>query len=462
MSSIKFGTDGWRAVIAENFTFSNLRAVAQAVADYLKKNFKHNLSVALGYDARFLSKEFAETVAGVFSANDIKVFLSDQLIPTPLVSFITKTRRLSLGIMITASHNPYRFNGFKIKKATGGAADKAVTDAVERLLFKSKVRTAFKPSLIKTENFRSSYIKFLRSYINLSRCRQMKLKILVDLMHGSGGYFLKEVFKNNKNIQIDYLRDNFNPSFGKISPEPLPKNLQPLIEKMKNSSYDLGVALDGDGDRIACVLPGGRFLSAQVLLPLLALHLAENRRLSGGIVKTVVGSNVIDKVSLSLGRILYETPVGFKYISSLFEKEDVLIGGEEAGGIGFKNYIPERDGNMAAALLIEYMSYKKKTLFALVHSLEKEFGRWYYDKISIPVTKVRKFSLSRIKMPPEILKEKVERVNKIDGLKFITKSSWLMFRASGTEPIVRVYAESKSLIKTKKLLKLGRKIIYAL
>ena len=462
MGSIKFGTDGWRAVIAEDFTFSNLKAVAQAVADYIKKNFKHNSSIALGYDGRFLSKEFAYAAAEVFSANNIKVFLSAELIPTPLVSFITKTRGLSLGVMITASHNPYRFNGFKIKKATGGAADKAVTNEVERLLFRTKVKSVSRPSLLKVENFSPSYIKFIRSYIDLSRCRSMKLKILVDLMHGSGGYFLKEVFKNNKNIQIDYLRDDFNPSFGGTSPEPLPKNLKPLTEKMKGSSYDLGIALDGDGDRIACVLPGGRFLSAQVLLPLLALHLADNRKLSGGIVKTVVGSNLIDKVALSLGRILYETPVGFKYISSLFEKEDILIGGEEAGGIGFKNYIPERDGNVAAALLVEYMSYEKKPLVCLVQDMEKRFGRWYYDKTSIPIARVKHFSLTKIKAPSAILKERVERINRIDGVKFITKSSWLMLRASGTEPIVRVYAEARSLPRTKKLLELGKSIIYAL
>ena len=290
----------------------------------------------------------------------------------------------------------------------------------------------------------------------------MQLKIVVDLMHGAGGYFLKEAFKNNKNIQIDYIRDDFNPSFGGVSPEPLPKNLRPLIEKMKHANYDLGIALDGDGDRIACVLPGGRYISAQLLLPLLAMHMARNRKLSGGIVKTVVGSNIIDKVASELGRILYETPVGFKYISSLFDKEDILVGGEEAGGIGFKNYIPERDGNVAAALLIEYMSYEKKKLAQLVEALEKKFGRWHYDKTSIPVDKVRNFSLSRIKIPSLLEGERVERLNKIDGLKIISKSNWLMFRASGTEPIVRVYAESKSLKRTQRLLELGKKIIYAL
>ncbi|MBN2120336.1 MAG: phosphoglucomutase/phosphomannomutase family protein [Candidatus Omnitrophica bacterium] len=467
MNSIKFGTDGWRAVIADDFTFGNLKVLSQAVADFLKKSSKgEKIKVAVGFDSRFLSKEFAQAVSSVLCGNNIKVILSQDSVPTPIVSFYTKYKNCDLGIMITASHNPYRFNGFKIKTPQGGSAGVDITRGVEKLLFTTKVKLmpkdeSVKKGLLTISDLSPDYIKFIKNYVNLSLIKKLKLKVLVDLMYGSGNSYIERVLSPSK-IKFSYLHKEFNPSFGGIHPEPTEENIKGLIKEMKKGKFDLGVVLDGDGDRIACVLKGGRYVNAQLLLPLLAVHLARNRRLSGAIVKTVVGSNIIDLVSLSLNRICFETPVGFKYISRLFAEEDILIGGEEAGGIGVKNYIPERDATMATVLFLEMLAFLKKTPLELIREFEKRFGRWHYSRTSIPVSRVSKDSLNRLKIPKYLLGKKVIRVNKLDGIKVIADSAWLMFRASGTEPIVRVYAEAKSKIAAQKLVVQGKRLLHNL
>lgn len=464
---IKFGTDGWRAVIGKDFTFENVKILSQAVADYLKLTNKGRISrVMVGYDVRFLSREFAYAVASVLAANKIKVAISAKAVSTPVVSFTTKQAGMNLGIMITASHNPYYFNGFKIKNPQGGAADNNVTNAVEKLLLKSKVKyikstEARKRGLLKVIDAQGAYIKFIRGYIHTSSIKKLKIKVLIDLMYGSADTYIERILKGSS-IKFSYLHKEFNPSFGGKNPEPTKENLDELIAKMRAKKFDLGIAIDGDGDRIACILKSGRYIDAQKLLPLLALHLAGNRKLSGGIVKTIVGSNLIDSVAMRLKRILYETPVGFKHISNLFQTEDILIGGEEAGGIGVKNYIPERDATMVAVLLLEMISLFKGSPKELIDSFEKQFGKWFYLRTSVSVKKIRKAALDKLKIPFNLLGRRVTRVNRLDGIKIITDKSWLMFRASGTEPIVRIYAEARTERETKKLIDKGRQILNAL
>jgi len=282
---------------------------------------------------------------------------------------------------------------------------------------------------------------------------------LIDLMHGAGGKYVEEIVGlKNKNIHIDYLRDEYNPSFGGIHPEPIEKNLSELISRVKQGSYDLGFALDGDADRIALVDANGNYVGAQVILPLLALHFIKNRKATAGIGKTVVGSNLIDAVALGLRVEYFETPVGFKYITNLFKEKLISIGGEEAGGIGFSGYIPERDGTAAFLMVLEMMAKEKKSFTRLYRDMQKRYGRWYYDRISVPLKNSR-MNLAALKLPSSLLSSPVRRVNRIDGIKIIAKDCWLMFRKSGTEPIVRVYAEAKSLRKTAKLLAQGKKMI---
>jgi alpha-D-glucose phosphate-specific phosphoglucomutase len=462
---IKFGTDGWRAVIAKDFTFDNIRILSQAVADYLKNKKKTKLRVVIGYDRRFLSAEFAETVSLVLAANNISVVLSDRDIPTPTVSFHCARKKYDLGVMITASHNPYQFNGFKIKTPEGGSADKPITGAVEKLLGKNKVKVlnkkqAREKGLLKIQDLTKDYLSFFKGYIDLKKIRKLKLKVLVDNMYGSGGNYAEQIL-SCKNIKIEYLHDEYNPSFGGINPEPVESNLQEMAAKMKKGKYDLGFVLDGDADRIAMFDSQGNYINAQVILPILAIHMIKNRKDKGGIGKTVVGSNVIDKVALSLKVPCYETPVGFKYLSNLFKEDLIAIGGEEAGGVGFRGYIPERDGSCAFLILLEMLAYEKKKFTALLSGFYKQFGRYYYSRTSVPVKSLKK-GLDDMKIPSKLLGKEVERINKLDGIKIITKNNWLMFRKSGTEPIARIYAESKSKKEADKLIALGKNMIRAL
>jgi len=463
---IKFGTDGWRAIIAEDFTFGNIKIVSQAIADYLKGNKKtKSKRVVIGYDRRFLSKEFARTAGCVLAANKIKVTLSDRDVPTPAVSLHCRNKKYDLGLMITASHNPARFNGLKIKTPEGGSADKPLTNKVESLLGRCKpkyidIAVAKKKNLLVLKDLTADYMAFLRKFINIRRIKKLKLKVLVDVMYGSGDDFVERIL-GSSNIKIDYLHNEINPSFGGIRPEPIVSSLGELIAKMKRGKYDLGIVLDGDADRIAIVDGKGNYINAQVILPLLAIHMVKNRKVKGGIAKTVVGSNVIERVALSLGVACYETPVGFKYISNLFKNNLICIGGEEAGGIGFKGYIPERDGSAAFLLILEMIAGEGKKFNTLLADFYKEYGRYYYSRTAIPVKSIRK-GLSDMKLPTSLYGKKIERINTLDGIKLIAKDCWLMFRKSGTEPIVRVYAESKSRKEAERLVALGKRKVYAL
>lgn len=451
-NEIKFGTDGWRAIIGETYTFKNLKMVSQAVADYLGQGKK----MAVGYDTRFMSDRFAQIVAQVLASNGIDVLLSDKAIPTPALSFTIKNRSLDLGIMITASHNPAEYNGFKIKTSSGGAAGIEITKQVEGLIGKTEVKEIKDPR-IKKENLVADYIKFIRNYIDLKRMKNKRFKVLVDSMYGSGDSFIAQVLKGT-NIKLEFMRNTINPSFDGKRPEPVESNLEELKSRVKKEKFDLGIALDGDADRIAAVAPGGIFIHPQKILGLLALHLHQDRHWSGGIVKTIAGTTMIDNIAKFLGVKLYETPVGFKYISNLMEKEDIVAGGEEAGGMGVKGYIPERDGTVAGLLLLEMMVYRNKDILKILNDVEKQFGRYYYVREDLHLNK--QFDLKKDILPKEILGEKVIQVKDYDGIKLIcADESWLMFRGSGTEPIMRVYAEAKNLTKAKKILAFGSDLI---
>ncbi len=454
---IKFGTDGWRAIIADTYTYQNLKIVSQAVADFLGPG----KSVVVGYDTRFMSAEFARVSAEVLAANRIKVVLSDRPIPTPCLSFAVKHKRGDLGVMITASHNPAPYNGFKIKNAQGGAASLELTKKVESLLGRTTPKTPGPgESGIKIEDLTKIYIGFIRKYIDFKNIKHKKFKILVDAMHGSGNSFVSQILRKSS-VRVEFMRSEVNPSFGGTRPEPVEENLQVLKERVKREKFDLGIALDGDADRIAAVAAGGVFIHPQMILGLLALHLNQDRKWSGGIVKTICGTTMIDRIARFLGVKLYETPVGFKYISNLMETENILTGGEEAGGMGVKGYIPERDGTVAGLLLLEMMAYRKKDMLKILNQTEKKFGKYYYLRDDLHANK--RIQINKSAMPSQLLGKRVVEVKDFDGIKLICGDmSWLMFRGSGTEPIMRIYAESRSLGQSKKLILLGRKIIFGL
>ncbi len=456
MAEIKFGTDGWRAIIAEDYTFENLKIVSQAVADYAGTGKK----IAVGYDTRFMSESFARACARVLAANGIEVTLSNAAIPTPALSFAVKKNKLDLGVMITASHNPAEYNGFKIKTSTGGAAGQEITREVERLLRKSQVKSLPDSQELKSVDLTGDYINFIRSFIDLKKIRNKRFKVLVDAMHGSGDSFIARILKGT-DIRLEFTRNSVNPSFGGIRPEPLEENLEELKKRVRREKFDLGIALDGDADRIAAFCGSGVFIHPQKILGLLALHLNQDRGWSGGVVKTIAGSTMMDNIAGFLGVRLYETPVGFKYISNLMEKEDILCGGEEAGGMGFKGYIPERDGTVAGLLLLEMMAHRNKPMMDILQAMERQFGRYYYLRDDLRLE--HRVEPKKEALPGELAGKKVVEVRDYDGIKLICEDeSWLMFRASGTEALMRLYSEAKTLKRSRELLSLGAGIIHKL
>ena len=455
---IKFGTDGWRGVISDNFTFENVRIVAQAIADYYNARDK-KVRIAVGFDSRFMSAEFAQLVSEVLAANGIDVFMSDRSVPTPTLSFAVKSKQLTAGVMITASHNPAVYNGIKIKTAEGGAAGVEVTREVEELIAGGASGQALAAGKINKVSLIEDYVEFLRGYIDLKRLRNAGFHVLVDAMHGSGNSFIADVLRGTK-VKLEFLRADVNPSFEGLKPEPVLENLEVTVRKMKQERFDLGLILDGDADRIAAFAGRGEFINPQKVLGLLILHLIQDRKMSGNVVKTLVGSNLIDNICAKLGLKLYETPVGFKYISELMIKEDILVGGEEAGGMGFKDYIPERDGSLAGLLLLEMMAFRKKPMLAILKDMEKEFGRYYYLRTELKLKDNKDVDISPLRATKAVLGKKVVEVKPHDGLKFILEdSSWLMLRASGTEPIIRIYSESKKEAESLKMLDFGKELI---
>lgn len=452
---IVFGTDGWRAIIGDEYTVENLKVVSQAVSEYLGPGKR----LAIGYDTRFMSGYFAQVCAQVFVRNGIEVILSDRSVPTPTLSFAVKEKKLDLGVMITASHNPAEYNGFKIKVPSGGAAGPEVTNAVESFLWKNPPRQGeSKDTQIKKEDLLRGYVRFIRSYIDLKRIRHKRFKVLVDAMYGAGDSVIAQILKGTE-IRLEFMRNTINPSFGGVRPEPVEEHLVELKRGVKKGSFDLGIALDGDADRIAAVAPGGIFIHPQKILGLLALHLHQDRHWSGGIVKTTAGTCMVDNIARALGVKLYETPVGFKYISNLMETEDIVAGGEEAGGMGVKGFIPERDGTVAGLLLLEMMVYRNKNMLKILNEVEKQFGRYYYLRDAVQLQE--KVELRKEDMPLTLLGKRVVQIKDNDGIKLICDDeSWLMFRASGTEPLIRLYCEAKSLRKSTELMQLGKSVIH--
>ncbi|MCA9406090.1 MAG: phosphoglucomutase/phosphomannomutase family protein [Candidatus Omnitrophica bacterium] len=464
---IEFGTDGWRGVISDNFTYKNVAIVAQALCEWIKKDAKikkgQKKVVAVGYDARFLSREYAEIVSSVLAKNNIGVFLSKDIIPTPALSYGVVDLKGVCGVMITASHNPAKFNGVKIKTAEGGGAGKDITDKVEKYLHKTPVKTmdyldAVDAKKIILHDFKKSYFKFMRNYLDLPKLKSSKFKIIQDVMHGSGGTVLKDVL-NDTSLDIHLMREDVNPSFEGVKPEPIEDYVPEILQRVKKEKFDIGLILDGDADRIAAVDSNGEYINPQRILALLTVHLVRNRGRSGGVVITTCGSMIMKHISDKLGLKLYETPVGFKYISDLMVNERIVAGGEEAGGMGVQDYIPERDGTLAGLLLVEMMVYQNKNIKQILDEMEKEFGRYYYTRSDLDL-RGRKFDKAKIAKIDKLLDEKVVKVQTEDGVKLICEDeSWLMLRPSGTEPLVRAYSEAKSLKKAKELLKVGESLL---
>jgi len=466
---IKFGTDGWRAVIADEFTFENVGKLAQAVADYINEGRGakgEGRKIMIGYDTRFLSNKFAVRCAEVMAANNIKVLLSDRPCSTPMVSFTIKEKKLFGGVMITASHNPPQFNGFKYKAEYAGPAEVELTDKFEALLGESPVKQmsleeAKAKKLVDLFDPSKEWTEFVKGYIDFKLIKKANFSIVVDSMYGASGGFVAP-FLESMGIKVTALHADRNPGFGGTAPEPIEKNLKDLILAMKNKEYDLGIALDGDVDRVGIVGPGGVFMNAHQILSHIILHLSQDKKWKGAIVKTVALTFLIDRIAEKYKLKLYETPVGFKYICKLMRDEDILAGGEESGGFGFKNYVPERDGILAGLLILEMMAFRKKTLTEIMRDTEKEYGKFCYKRQDCEYPEEKKKTLFvnlKENTPKKLAGVDVKEFSTKDGAKLIAKDgSWLLYRLSGTEPILRIYVEASSDARVEEIMKEAKKI----
>jgi phosphomannomutase len=468
MTKIKFGTDGWRAVISEDFTFENVAIVGQAVADFVKsrkeKIYKKR-KLVVGYDTRFLSDKYAQTMACVLAANGIKVILTDRPSPTPSVCVYINRKKLTGGVIITSSHNPPQYNGIKYKGFFAGSANNDIIDKIEKRLKKSKVKTmpfdeAVKKKKIILDNIVKVHLDVIRKYSNKKLLKKGKLKVLVDSMNGTGQTYLKDIL-NGTGIKLDFMYADINPGFHGRAPEPNENHLKELMQRMKSGKYDLGIATDGDSDRLAVVDEKGQILSGHKLMSILLLHLLKYRKMRGGVVQTICGTGLITKMCEEYGLKAYETAVGFKYICDIMRKKDILIGGEETGGVTFKGYIPDRDGFMSALLVMELLIAEKKKLSKIIEQMDKKYGKFVYERNDMVFPGSKRAKLVKgIKKNPldKVLNKKVVSINDSDGTKFICEDgSWLLVRLSGTEPKLRIYSETNSKKKSLEYIEFGKK-----
>ncbi|MFN7065171.1 MAG: phosphoglucomutase/phosphomannomutase family protein [Aquificaceae bacterium] len=438
---IKFGTDGWRAIIGDSFTFENLRKVAYAHAKVLEKQGKKR--IIIGYDNRFMSEHFALEAYRVFKTLGFECYLVNKPCTTPIVSFAVKYMGFDNGVMITASHNPPEYNGYKIKDSFGGSATQDFIAQVEEEL---KTAEAIRPENFKAEyiNVWGEYVRAIRQKINMELFLQKDMLLVHDAMYGPALGTYSHVLSGTR-LSVVNIRSYRDPLFGGHAPEPIEENLQPLILKVNTLSADLGIANDGDGDRIALVDERGNFVNSQLLYVLLLYHLLKNKRLRDGlVVKTVSTTFLTDRICKAEGVELREVAVGFKNINELILKEKVIFGGEESGGYGLVDFLPERDGLFSGLNILELVLLKDKALSEIIEDIFKEYGSAYYKRIDLHAEEDKKQRLKElIKNPPERVGSfKVSGVNTLDGLKLVFEGDgWLLLRASGTEPLIRVYAE---------------------
>jgi len=479
---INFGTDGWRAVISDTFTFANLRLVTQAISDmftsvalyngWSKEATGHEKKIVVGYDTRFLSDRYAIDVARVLAGNGFTVLLSTADSPTPAISYAVKAEHAMGGVMITASHNAPRYNGVKIKSYEGSSASPELCRRVEVYLNDNEqlgrgpnlmeFEQAKQLSLIQRFNPIPGYSEHLRQIINFDVISEGKNRVVVDSMYGSGRGVIRSLLQGT-GCEVQEVRGELNPGFGGVHPEPIGKYLGTLAGAISTGMGDFGLATDGDADRIGAMDERGNFVDPHKIMALALRHLVEKRKMTGSVVRTVSTTRMIDRLAAKYSLPLHETPVGFNHIADLMINDDVLIGGEESGGISFKGHIPEGDGILMGLLLVEIVASSGTTLYELVEDLLKEVGPVVYDRRDLrlrhPVEKKAMVQRLQDEAPASIGGEALVQVNAIDGVKYLLNDdSWLLIRPSGTEPVLRVYAEGRSSDMVKAMLSYGESI----
>ncbi|MDR0823096.1 MAG: phosphoglucomutase/phosphomannomutase family protein [Endomicrobium sp.] len=471
---IKFGTSGWRGIIAEDFTYDNVRRVSQAIAKLAKEETSEP-AIIIGYDTRFMSEDFAKTCACVLAGNGVKALLCKRDTPTPVLSYEVIRSKLTGAVNFTASHNPYLYNGIKYSPSWGGPALPQTTQKIEEYCAAISTQDvqiadfdeALKNKLIEKYDPRGAYLKRIKQLINFKAIKKANIKAAVDVLHGTGNDYL-DALLDMAGIRQKTINKNRNPLFDGRSPEPSVGNLKELLALVKKESFKLGLSTDGDADRFGIIDSNGEFIQPNQIIPILLYHLNKTRGWKGIAARSVMTSHFIDKTAQSLGGIeVRETPVGFKYIGDIMVNNaaDFIIGGEESGGLTIRGHIPEKDGILACLLALEAVAMNKKPLSAILKDIEKSTGKIYTERLNFHLSQEimdnfrNKLKTSEIS---EMAGLKVQKKIDIDGDKFILDdNTWIGVRLSGTEPVVRVYAETDSPTKMKKLLKFGKEFVYA-
>ena len=455
---IKFGTDGWRSVIADGFTFANVRRVAQAACDVARQTSRSRL-IVVGWDNRFFSDRYADVAAAVAAGNGFRAERSSAPLTSPALAHEVHRRKAALGFMITASHNPAIFNGFKLKGAHGGSVDESVTRLVEGRLDAGDLRQD--PSRIKSVDFIKPYVAALKRRVSSAVLRRLSSTVVFDAMHGTGGAIFQSVVTGAKNVR--FIRIDRDPLFGGKAPEPIEANLGPLRDEVLRSRAGIGIAVDGDGDRIGVIDEKGRYLPPHTVMPLILLHLIEGRRLKGKVVQTVSMGFLPGRIAARHKLPFEEVAVGFKHIAKRMGEEKVLLGGEESGGYGVGLWSPERDGLLCALLLLEMLAVRKRPLSAIVDDLYRDYGVSHFKRVDFGLKDGldKEAWTNRIAglVSKTIAGQPVKNVITMDGVKVVVEDdSWLLMRPSGTEPLLRTYSEGTSVKTVDELLREAERI----
>jgi alpha-D-glucose phosphate-specific phosphoglucomutase len=475
MVSIKFGTSGWREIIARDFTFENVRLATQGIANYLKSEMGNPKStifgrkpiLIVGHDTRFLAREFSLAAAEVLAANGIEPLLCDRDTPTPVIAYAIRHRKAIGGINFTASHNPAEYQGLKFSTANGAPATPDVTKEIENEIAKLQSQNwNFNGAIIgtyqcKTFNPQPDYFKQLHRLVKFSVLRKAKLKVAVDLSYGTAHGYLDTLLES-VGAKVTLFHNELNPLFGGHHPEPNAENMRDVSKFVRSGKAQIGLGTDGDADRFGIVDRDGTWLTPNQILALTLYHLKKNRGWTGAVVRTVPTSHQVDAVAKLFGVKVYETPVGFKYIGELMEREPIIVGGEESGGLSVKGHVPEKDGILACLLMAELVATEKKSLGQILRELSKQIGEFYSDRINVAIPPDKKEALLK-KLAgglENVGSFKVEKFITTDGYKFLLPNrEWVAFRASGTEPLIRCYIEAKSKSNLKKLMAACEKLL---
>src|SRR5215469_1398247 len=453
MPDIKFGTDGWRGIIADDFTYDNVRRVSRAIAAYVLKNEDARRGVVVGFDTRFASQNAARVAAEVIANAGIAVQLAKEAVPTPAVSLAVKQRGAAGGVVITSSHNPWNWNGVKFKGKFGGSATPAIMKKIEEAM-RTDAMPAATPAAIEEADLKRPHMETVRAFADMDLIARAKFKFAIDSMHGSGRGVLAQIFSQD-GIDHVAIRQDMNPLFPGINPEPIEPHVAMLQKTVTTQKCHAGFATDGDADRIGAVAEDGSFVDSHKCFAVLLRWLLERKRWPGDVVRAFNTTRMLDRIAAKHGRTLHECPIGFKYIADLMMEREIVIGGEESGGIGYSRYLPERDGILNSLLLANVMAEEKKPLGHLVADLQREFGPHYYGRRDLHIPdEVKRAAIQRAQADGtgQLGRYKVLKKENMDGVKFFLEASkegngaepWILFRASGTEPLLRLYAEAAS------------------